>query len=90
MAVWRDPFVQLRAPLIFDLRMDPFERAETDSNNYNVWWEEMAQIVGVSSQEVIGQMVGTFQEFPPRQRPASFSVDQVMEGMRRMGSAGRQ
>lgn len=90
MAVWRDPFVQLRAPLIFDLRMDPFERAETDSNNYNVWWEEMAQIVGVSSQEVIGQLVGTFQEFPPRQRPASFSVDQVMEGMRRMGSASRQ
>ena len=48
--VWMDPFVDLRVPLIFDLRMDPFERASTDSNSYYEWMERMAQIIGVASQ----------------------------------------
>jgi arylsulfatase A-like enzyme len=88
MAVWRDPFVRLRAPLLFDLRMDPFERAQHNSNNYNVWWEDLAQIVAVPMQQYIGRMVGTFRDFPPRQRPGSFNVDQVLEGMRNMGGGG--
>jgi hypothetical protein len=36
--IWRDPFVTLRAPKLFNLRRDPFERADTDSNNYDHWW----------------------------------------------------
>ena len=88
MAVWRDPFVRLRAPLLFDLRMDPFERAQHNSNNYNVWWEDLAQIVAVPMQQYIGRMVATFRDFPPRQRPGSFNVDQVLEGMRNMGRGG--
>jgi arylsulfatase A-like enzyme len=79
--VWMDPFVDLRVPLIFDLRMDPFERASTDSNSYYEWMERMAQIVGVASQQYVGQMVATFKEFPPRQKPASFNLDQVMESL---------
>jgi arylsulfatase len=69
--------------------MDPFERAETDSNNYNVWWEEIAQIIGTASQDVVGRMVMSFKDFPPRQAPSSFSVDQVMDGMRRAGAGNK-
>jgi arylsulfatase A-like enzyme len=88
MAVWRDPFVRLRAPLLFDLRMDPFERAATDANNYNVWWEAIGQIAAVPAQQITGRMVMTFKDFPPRQRPSSFSVDQILEGMRSAGGGG--
>ncbi len=79
--VWMDPFVNLRVPLIFDLRMDPFERASTDSNSYYEWMERMAQIIGVASQQYHGQMIATFKEFPPRQKPASFNLDQVMQSL---------
>ena len=53
--VWMDPFVNLRVPLIFDLRMDPFERASTDSNSYYEWMERMAQIIGVASQQYMAR-----------------------------------
>jgi arylsulfatase len=79
--VWMDPFVNLRVPLIFDLRMDPFERASTDSNSYYEWMERMAQIIGVAAQSYTGKMIMTFKEFPPRQKPASFNLDQVMESL---------
>jgi len=58
------PFVNLRVPLIFDLRMDPFERASTDANGYYEWMERMAQIVGVASQDYVGKMIVSFKEFP--------------------------
>ena len=77
--VWMDPFVNLRVPLIFDLRMDPFERASIDSNSYYEWMERMAQIVGVAAQDYVGRMIVSFKEFPPRQKPASFNLDQVMQ-----------
>jgi arylsulfatase A-like enzyme len=79
--VWMDPFVNLRIPLIFDLRMDPFERASTDSNSYYEWMERMAQFIGVAAQSYAGNMVKTFKEFPSRQKPASFNLDQVMQSM---------
>ena len=79
--VWMDPFVNLRVPLIFDLRMDPFERASTDANGYYEWMERMAQIVGVASQDYVGKMIVSFKEFPPRQKPASFNLDQVMQSL---------
>ena len=63
--VWMDPFVNLRVPLMFDLRMDPFERAHTDANTYYEWMERMAQIIGVAAQSYTGKMIMTFKEFPP-------------------------
>lgn len=77
--VWRDPFVQLRIPKLFNLRRDPFERADTDSNAYNEWWSHRAgAFIGLSQMEV-GQFLKSLEEFPPRQRPASFTIDQLME-----------
>jgi len=77
--VWRDPFVPLRIPKLFNLRRDPFERADTDSNAYNEWWGRIAGPYIFLSRTELEKFLATFAEFPPRQRPASFTVDQVLE-----------
>jgi arylsulfatase len=77
--VWRDPFVDLRAPKVFNLRRDPYERADTDSNSYNVWWDHKVGIVAMPAVAKTQQFLMTFQQFPPRQRPASFTIDQITE-----------
>ncbi len=76
--VWMDPFVPLRVPLIFNLRRDPYERAEITSNTYYDWLLDRAFLL-VPAQAYVGQFLATFQEFPPRQEAASFSLDRVME-----------
>jgi len=76
--VWREPFVCMRAPTMFNLRMDPYERAEITSNSYNDWLLRRSFLV-VPAQAIVGRFVATFKELPPRQRPSSFSVDQVMD-----------
>jgi len=79
--VWRDPFVILRIPKVFNLRRDPFERADTDSNSYNVWWDHKIASVGMMGMGAVTQFVGSLQQFPPRQRPGSFTIDQIMEAV---------
>jgi arylsulfatase len=79
--VWRDPFVTLRIPKVFNLRRDPFERADTDSNSYNLWWDKKIGSVGMLGMGAVTQFVFTFQEFPPRQRPGTFTVDQITEAL---------
>ncbi len=76
--VWMEPFVPLRVPLIFNLRRDPYERAEETSNTYYDWLLDRAYLL-VPAQAYVGNFLATFQEFPPRQKAASFSLDQVME-----------
>ena len=76
--VWRDPFVMLRAPKIYNLRSDPFERADTDSNSYNHWWLKRAFLLA-PAQAYVGEFLATFKEFPPRQTPAKFNLDDVMK-----------
>jgi arylsulfatase len=83
--VWRDPFVTLRAPKIFDLRMDPFERGDTDSNNYNEWWSRNAFLLA-GMQAFVAEKIQTLAEFPPRQSPASFNLDQVLATMQEPGN----
>ena len=78
--VWREPLVELRAPKIFHLRRDPFERADTDSNTYNEWWEEHAPYIYMA-QARVAQAVQTLAEFPPRQKPASFNMDRILENL---------
>ncbi len=78
--VWMDPFVPLRVPLIFNLRRDPYERAEITSNTYYDWLLDRAFLL-VPAQAYVGKFLETFKEFPPRQKAASFSLDQVMEKM---------
>jgi len=76
--VWAQPFTELRVPKIFHLRRDPYERADITSNTYYDWVLDHAYIL-VPAQAYVGQFLATFQEYPPRQKAASFTVDQVME-----------
>ena len=69
--VWQDPWVTLRAPKIFNLRMDPLERMEEDSDDYARWWMEHAFLVAPAMYEV-AKFKATFKEFPQRQKPGSF------------------
>ena len=75
---WIEPFTPLRIPLIFNLRRDPYERAYQTSNTYYDWLLDRAYLL-VPAQNYVGQFLATFQEFPPRQKAASFSLDQVMD-----------
>jgi len=85
MEVWQEPFTFLRLPKIFNLRMDPFERADHEAIGYPRWRLERTYLL-VPAQVIVANFLTTFQEFPPRQTPASFSIDQVMENMQ-AGSA---
>ncbi len=75
---WAEPFIPLRVPLIFNLRRDPYERAQLTSNTYYDWLIDRAYLL-VPAQTYVGRFLQTFREFPPRQKAASFSLDQVME-----------
>ncbi len=75
--VWRQPFTELRAPLLFNLRADPFERGD-ESIEYEKWFFDRAFVI-VPSQAIVGKWLQSFAEFPVRQKPASFNLDEVMQ-----------
>ena len=75
---WIDPFIPLRVPLIFNLRRDPYERASITSNTYYDWLLDRAYLL-VPAQAYVGKFLETFVEYPPRQKAASFSLEEVME-----------
>ncbi len=75
--VWMEPFVPLRVPLIFNLRRDPYERAPITSNTYYDWMLDRVFLL-LPAQTYVGDFLMTFKEYPPRQKAASFSLDQVM------------
>jgi arylsulfatase len=79
--VWAEPFVKLRIPKLFNLRRDPFERADTDSNNYRHWWIRHAFMLLVAN-ECAEELLKTFASFPPRQKPSSFNLEQVVRDMK--------
>ena len=76
--VWSEPYTTLRMPSYTNLRMDPFERAAHESMNFDKWAFDHLFIL-VPAQVVVGEFLATFQEFPPRQKPGSFSLDRVLE-----------
>jgi arylsulfatase len=75
---WIEPFVPLRLPYIVNLRRDPYERALITSNTYYDWLIDRAYLL-VPAQDYVGQFLATFKEYPPRQKAASFSLEQVMQ-----------
>ena len=79
--VWERSFTPLRFPMLFNLRADPYERAD-ESFEYGRWRVERAFAL-VPAQGFVGRFLATFAEFPPRQRPGSFSLGQAMEALRR-------
>ena len=86
--VWQDPFVDLRFPKLFNLRSDPFERADHEAIDYGRWRVDRAFAL-VPAAAYVGQWLQSFKEFPPRQKPARFSINQVMEKLQE-GNSGRQ
>ena len=79
--VWQQPFTQLRAPTLTNLRMDPFERAEHENAmGYQRWYLERMFMIAPAG-AYVGQWLQSFKEFPPRQKPGSFNLDRVMEAV---------
>jgi hypothetical protein len=72
-------------PKLFNLRSDPFERADTDSNNYDTWWIRRVFVM-VPAQTFVGEFMETFKEFPPRQKPAKFNVEDVLKKLTEVNS----
>ncbi len=79
--VWAEPFTELRFPKLFNLRTDPFERADITSNTYYDWLIDRAYLM-VPAQVFVAQMAATLAEFPSRQEPASFTVGKMLEKMK--------
>jgi len=78
--VWIEPFEELRAPLLGNLRSDPFERAEYEGYGYNQWFAEHMFLFAPAG-AYVGQWLQSFREFPPRQKPGSFNLERVMEAV---------
>jgi len=76
--IWQEPFVSLRFPKMFNLRTDPYERADITSNTYWDWVLDHI-FLALPAQTLVGDFLATFKEFPPRQKAASFTIDQVLE-----------
>jgi arylsulfatase A-like enzyme len=83
---WMEPLTPLRVPLIFNLRRDPYERGYRTSNTFYDWMLDRAYML-VPAQAYVAQFLATFQEYPPRQEAASFSLDKVMEKLSQPGGA---
>lgn len=80
LGVWAEPFTPLRVPKLFNLRTDPYERADVTSNTYWDWYMSKAYII-LAAQAIVAKFLETFAEYPPRQKAASFTIDQIMEKM---------
>jgi arylsulfatase A-like enzyme len=81
LGVWAEPFVTLRVPKLYNLRTDPYERADVTSNTYYDWFLDHAYLV-LAAQAIVVPFLETFSKFPPRQKPQSFTIDQALEKMR--------
>ena len=78
LALWGEPFVKTRIPWLYNLRTDPYEKATITSNTYWDWYLDHVYLL-TPAQHFVGQFLSTFKDFPPRQKAASFSIDQVLE-----------
>jgi arylsulfatase A-like enzyme len=78
--IWMDPFTVLRTPKIYNLRTDPYERADITSNTYYDWYLSKAYMI-MAAQGMVARFLDTFKAFPPRQKAASFTIDQIMAKM---------
>jgi arylsulfatase A-like enzyme len=86
LGLWAEPFTPLRVPKLFNLRTDPFERADITSNTYYEWLvDHIPQVLAATA--IVGPFLETFKEFPPRQKAASFTIDQALAKMSEAASA---
>jgi arylsulfatase len=88
MHVWQEPFETLRAPMLTNLRMDPFELAHDIGMDYDRWYlEHMFAIAPAGA--YVAKWLQSFRDFPPRQKPGSFNLDRVMESIMAPQGSGR-
>ena len=80
MQVWAEPFTRLRLPKIYNLRTDPYEFADITSNTYYDWFIHHAYII-YAAQAIAGKFADTFKDFPPIQKPNTFTIDDAMKAM---------
>ena len=85
--IWAEPFVVLRVPKLFNLRTDPFERADVTSNTYYDWLLDNAYLV-LAGDDAHVRFLATFAEFPPRQKAATFTIDQAVEKLQAVETSG--
>jgi arylsulfatase A-like enzyme len=85
--LWAEPFTTLRLPKLFNLRTDPFERADTTSNTYYDWFIDH-DYIALAATAIVTQFLQTFKEFPPRQKSATFTIDQALEKMAAVATGG--
>jgi arylsulfatase A-like enzyme len=90
MRIWAEPFTKLRVPKLFNLRADPYERADITSNIYYDWFMSDGAGPFIASPTIVGKFLATFKEYPPSQRPSSFSIDQLVEKMQKSFEATNQ
>jgi arylsulfatase A-like enzyme len=83
--VWREPFTELRVPLLFNLRRDPYERAQHNSNTYNDWFLERAFLI-LPLKDLAANFLVTLQDYPPSQTPGSFNLQKVQQQIESSGS----
>jgi arylsulfatase len=84
--IWAEPFTVLRLPKLYNLRTDPFERADITSNSYWDWFLTKSYLV-YATQAIATEFVATFKDFPPRQKAASFTIDQALAKMAEVGGS---
>jgi arylsulfatase len=76
--VWREPFTELRVPLLFHLRRDPFEKAQHNANTYNDWFLDHPFVL-VPLQQLAGKFLMSLKEYPPSQTPGSFNLEKIQK-----------
>ncbi|MBW4933149.1 arylsulfatase [Marinobacter sp. F4206] len=84
--VWREPFTELRVPLLFNLRRDPFEKAQHNSNTYNDWFLDHSFVL-VPMQAAAARFSQTFIDYPPSQKPGSFNLEGIVEKLKETSGA---
>jgi arylsulfatase len=86
--VWREPFVHLRLPLLFNLRRDPFEKSQENSNTYHDWMIDRAFVL-VPLQAIASNFLMTMKEYPPSQKPGDWSLDSLERQIKNMTAPGQ-
>ncbi len=84
--VWREPFTELRVPLLFNLRRDPFEKAQHNSNTYNDWFLSRVFVI-LPMQQLAAKFLKTMEDYPPSQTPGSFNLKKVQKMIEDANSA---
>jgi arylsulfatase len=86
--VWREPMVHLRLPLLFNLRRDPFEKSQHNSNTYHDWMIDRAFVL-IPLQAVASKFLVTLKDYPPSQAPGDWSLDSLEKQIKGMTTTGK-